>query len=443
MGFWNAHGSVGNIVGKLFSTAMMHQYGWQWGFMSMGMLCAAVGIMELAFVIPQPHDVLTPPEMAELERANAKGHIAKVAEVHEQATAAKLAGTSGSITPGGSISQRRGVELDVTPAQSSEVKLSPAISHSDMRGGGGGEGAGFQSASHPRIGEGSLAEVASARHHDEFPSISFTQALRVPGVFEYSACLFFSKLVAYAFIFWLPYYLASPKLNYSDNEAGNVSTVYDVGGVAGGIIAGWASDVSGKRGVVSGAMLLLCLPGLYIYSVLAQYGLALNIILMFVVGILVNGQNTHKLARARAHLRELRLCSPLECVLLLCHSHSVLCSPLCPLVPFPLLVCRALHADLLGRRGRSRQPPESQGQPESHVDRHGHHRWKWQCGCSAPRGHHRPPREAHGVGQCVLPAHGVLLLERHDTAEDHQEGNWAAKHVEADHTVVLQAEGRG
>jgi hypothetical protein len=173
--------------------------------------------------------------------------------------------------------------------------------------------------------------VAPQRHHDDFESISFAQALMVPGVLAYSACLFFSKLVsqphshnrlpqpcsaaqprcngarhrmaslslcslvpfsprgcccwlrqvAYAFIFWLPFYLSN--LNYSDTDAGNISTVYDIGGVAGGIIAGYASDLSGKRGLVSVTMLLLSLPGLWAYSFLAQYGMAINIVLMFIV----------------------------------------------------------------------------------------------------------------------------------------------------------------
>jgi MFS family permease len=126
--------------------------------------------------------------------------------------------------------------------------------------------------------------------HDDYESISFLQALLVPGVLEYSACLFFSKLVAYAFTFWLPKYLSN--LNYSDTQSGNLSTVYDMGGVAGGVLAGYASDWTGKRGLVSVTMLLLSLPGLWVYSFLAGYGLALNITLMFLVGILVNGPYT-------------------------------------------------------------------------------------------------------------------------------------------------------
>ena len=38
-------------------------------------------------------------------------------------------------------------------------------------------------------------------------AIGFTGALRIPGVVEFSLCLFFSKLVSYTFLYWLPNYI--------------------------------------------------------------------------------------------------------------------------------------------------------------------------------------------------------------------------------------------
>ena len=58
---------------------------------------------------------------------------------------------------------------------------------------------------------------------------------------------------------------------------------------AGGILAGWLSDRLKMRGIVSVTFLLLTVPGLYIYSVLADRGDVSNGILMVIVGILVNG----------------------------------------------------------------------------------------------------------------------------------------------------------
>ena len=37
--------------------------------------------------------------------------------------------------------------------------------------------------------------------------ISIWAALRIPGVIMFAATLFCSKLVAYVFLYWLPYYL--------------------------------------------------------------------------------------------------------------------------------------------------------------------------------------------------------------------------------------------
>lgn len=43
-------------------------------------------------------------------------------------------------------------------------------------------------------------------NHGESP-IGFLGALKIPGVIEFSLCLFFSKLVNYTFLFWLPLYI--------------------------------------------------------------------------------------------------------------------------------------------------------------------------------------------------------------------------------------------
>lgn len=37
--------------------------------------------------------------------------------------------------------------------------------------------------------------------------ISIWEALRIPGVILFALALFFCKLVAYTFLYWLPYYL--------------------------------------------------------------------------------------------------------------------------------------------------------------------------------------------------------------------------------------------
>lgn len=40
-------------------------------------------------------------------------------------------------------------------------------------------------------------------------SIGLLAAWRIPGVASFAATLFFCKLVAYTFLYWLPYYLST------------------------------------------------------------------------------------------------------------------------------------------------------------------------------------------------------------------------------------------
>lgn len=70
----------------------------------------------------------------------------------------------------------------------------------------------------------------------EAESIAFIDAWRIPGVAQYAFCLFFSKLIAYTFLYWLPYYIKSTPIQgrrMSAREAGDLSVLFDVGGVAG------------------------------------------------------------------------------------------------------------------------------------------------------------------------------------------------------------------
>jgi hypothetical protein len=41
------------------------------------------------------------------------------------------------------------------------------------------------------------------------PAVPFLTALRLPGVITYAMALFFSKLIAYTFLYWLPFYVGS------------------------------------------------------------------------------------------------------------------------------------------------------------------------------------------------------------------------------------------
>jgi len=82
----------------------------------------------------------------------------------------------------------------------------------------------------------------------------------------YCCACFFSKLTYYAFLFWLPLYLRN-SLGYSNAKAGNVSTLFDWGGFAGGIIGGIIIDKLKLRGAVllSFQSLSVIMLALYLY----------------------------------------------------------------------------------------------------------------------------------------------------------------------------------
>ncbi|GFH19154.1 glycerol-3-phosphate permease-like protein [Haematococcus lacustris] len=121
--------------------------------------------------------------------------------------------------------------------------------------------------------------------HVEAEGIHFIDAWRIPGVPAYAFCLFFAKLIAYTFLYWLPYYIKSTPIEgrmLSPKEAGDLSVLFDVGGVAGGVLAGHLSDKSGASALVSVSFMLVAVPFLYMYRTFGH-------ILMMLSGFCVNG----------------------------------------------------------------------------------------------------------------------------------------------------------
>uniref|UniRef100_A0A8C4VJ58 Solute carrier family 37 member 1 n=1 Tax=Gopherus evgoodei TaxID=1825980 RepID=A0A8C4VJ58_9SAUR len=119
-------------------------------------------------------------------------------------------------------------------------------------------------------------------------AISFIGALRIPGVIEFSLCLLFAKLVSYTFLFWLPLYITNVE-HLDAKRAGDLSTLFDVGGIFGGILAGMISDRLEKRASTCGMMLLLAAPALYMFSAISKMGLEATVVMLLISGALVNG----------------------------------------------------------------------------------------------------------------------------------------------------------
>lgn len=139
---------------------------------------------------------------------------------------------------------------------------------------------------------------------DNASAIGFIGALKIPGVVEFALCLFFAKLVSYTFLYWLPNYIHSTA-NVDASSAAFLSTIFDYGGILGGILAGIVTDKTGMSATTSSVMLLIAIPLMFIYQTLVDSWCPLdtdpysepiinscynwNAVLLFTTGLFVNG----------------------------------------------------------------------------------------------------------------------------------------------------------
>ncbi|RUS73793.1 hypothetical protein EGW08_018452, partial [Elysia chlorotica] len=109
------------------------------------------------------------------------------------------------------------------------------------------------------------------------------------GVAEFAFCLFFAKLVSYTFLYWLPNYIKS-EAKVSSKVAAYTSTIFDAGGIVGGILAGYVSDKYHMRGVTCVIFLILAAPMVPLKNDLHYYYYYyLPPVLLAVCGLAVNG----------------------------------------------------------------------------------------------------------------------------------------------------------
>ncbi|BAT91242.1 hypothetical protein LR48_Vigan08g202900 [Vigna angularis] len=214
MGIWNAHTSVGNIIGSLIGSAML-TYGWGWSFVVPGIITAFIGLVVFLILPVTPESV--------------------------------------------------GADREEDDDISFPVK--------------GGE-----EAAEPLLRQETPVEEKEA--------IGFLEAWKIPGVAPFALCLFFAKLVAYTFLYWLPFYVSHTAIDgkyLSSGTSGTLSTLFDVGGVLGGILAGHISDRLDARAITAASFMYCAIPALFFYRSYGHISLLLNGALMFVTGMFVNG----------------------------------------------------------------------------------------------------------------------------------------------------------
>lgn len=123
--------------------------------------------------------------------------------------------------------------------------------------------------------------------------LSWALLLKNPNIQAIAVMYFLLKLARYSLLFWLPLYL-SQKLHYSDERAGYTSSLFELVGFLGPILAGYASDrLMGSRRFPVGAVMLWVLGLMCLVEPLANlagfWGTAISI---SVLGILVYGPDT-------------------------------------------------------------------------------------------------------------------------------------------------------
>lgn len=205
--------------------ASVLEYGWGWSFIAPGMFIALAGVLVFLFLAPYPEDVGFPCPNVPAARAEAVPR-----DVESQAQ------SEGIVEKG---------------------KNAP------------------------------IREVSGVRR-----SVGLLEACMIPGVLPFAFCLFFAKLVAYTFLYWLPFYLSQTEIGgeyMSVKSAGNLSTLFDVGGIVGGILAGHISDKLRARAITAASFMYAAIPSMLLYRLYGNLSRTVNIVLMMIAGLFING----------------------------------------------------------------------------------------------------------------------------------------------------------
>ncbi|KAK8954878.1 putative glycerol-3-phosphate transporter 5 [Platanthera zijinensis] len=240
MGIWNSHTSLGNILGSVLASCFLN-LGWGWSFVVPASLIGICGVLVFAFLVAHPRDL---------------GFRSLDFEVEMNGVSPSVA-----VNDGGLVENLEG--------KGSLISEEIGLLHTEVMEG--------------KIFHGSEGEQGP---------IGFFEAWRLPGVAPYACCLFFCKLVAYTFLYWLPFYIRHTAVageHPTHKISGILSTIFDIGGVLGGVSAGFLSDLLSARGITSAIFLLLSSPALIFYRMYGNLSMQLNMGLMFLSGFFVNG----------------------------------------------------------------------------------------------------------------------------------------------------------
>ncbi|VDL91132.1 unnamed protein product [Schistocephalus solidus] len=225
LGLWNSHTSLGNILGGLLAGIFVES-AWGWSFVVPGALIGLMGILVFFFLIPSPEDAGLQTSMS--------------SEVKHTVDIVEIDGRTASMNYQTLVSSQQQSEENKTENEISGVKEAEDYEETSSE-------------------TQTLIPSTSTTSRDHVVAISFCGALAVPGVVEYSLCLFFVKSVSYTFLFWLPAYIQSAG-HFKAALSADLSTVFDIGGIIGGVLAGVITDLTSASAAVCSVMLTLAIP---------------------------------------------------------------------------------------------------------------------------------------------------------------------------------------
>jgi len=282
-GIWNSHTSVGNILGSLIAGHYVED-DWGMSFILPGAIIGVMGFVIFLFLVTDPRSVgCSPPDHHGRPEHDGYSSIEEEESQRRNRSARLYANGSSSATISSSSSS-------TSSSSSSDPEREALLSPSDSDFSPGTINTSAVSSTNS-TGDGPAEPPVALNnpdfHHPQKP-IGFMQALRIPGVIEFSLCLFFAKLISYTFLFWLPRYI-SASTSFTATESADLSTLFDVGGIIGGIVAGVLSDYTGMSAVTCSVMLIFAIPMLFVYETFGTVNRLTNILLLMVVGLLVNG----------------------------------------------------------------------------------------------------------------------------------------------------------
>ena len=109
-----------------------------------------------------------------------------------------------------------------------------------------------------------------------------------PTLWCFGLSYFFIKLVRYALLFWLPFYLATVE-HYGTAKAAGVSIALDAGGIVGVILVGRLADRAGRLTppALSVLAILALVPVLGLYARIAPGSTVIDVLVLALIGALL------------------------------------------------------------------------------------------------------------------------------------------------------------